>query len=172
MTDPHGQNQGEERQLRDGHGDHDRTGEPEWHTVQPAGDATMAEAAENIRDAAEYLRDMATPPPAPKERNWDLSWFKDWLKYRPTGRAFKVAVFTTGPAGALFLWYYSREQGGTSGAGMVFILLLLSLVAHWYAKNQFTRTLVFGVLIAPFFYPPALITAVMAIAQVIAGGTK
>ncbi|MFI1308532.1 hypothetical protein [Streptomyces sioyaensis] len=134
--------------------------------------AAMADAADSLRETAEYLRDLTTPAAPPKEKSYSLDWFFNWLHHQPFGKALKWAAVTTGPAGAILLWYYTNDQGQTSGAGMAFLLLLLAGGIHLKGRTPFTRALLMGTVLAPIYYFPTLVTAVFGIATILTGGAK
>lgn len=153
--------------------DQHQTPEPEWYRMYPAPSepdpqdehGALADAAAHMRDAAEYMRDAATPP---KERRWDFSWFTNWVKYRPTGKAFKHAAYSSGPAFAVLLWYYAHSSGTSAGAAAFFFALLIS-IAHLFIRNAFSRWLLWGSLLAPVYYFPALASIVFGIVEFLFG---
>ncbi|GAO13037.1 hypothetical protein TPA0598_17_00180 [Streptomyces lydicamycinicus] len=126
--------------------------------AEEARSAEFVEAAESLRSAAEYMREMAAPVAPPKERNWDISWFTNWIKYAPTGRALKVAAFTTGPLSAFVLWRFHQESDASGAAFAVFAGMLLGIV-HVVKQAQFTRVLLWGPFVGLVYYPPAIISA-------------
>lgn len=140
--------------------------EPEWwSTATPEPHSEFSEAAAYMRDAAEAMRDAATPVP---ESHWDWSFVGNWLRYRPNGRAFKVAAFTSGPAFGLLLWYYGKSTHADVGAAAFFFALLVS-IGHLFFRRQFTRWVMWGAFLGPIFYPPALISLVLYIALLLGG---
>ncbi|MEU8623169.1 hypothetical protein [Streptomyces sp. NPDC048623] len=127
---------------------------------------SLAEAAASMRDAAEYLRDAATPPAPPKERNWDFSWFTNWLRYTDQGQAFRRAAWLIAPPWTFFL--VSQKFEFWEAAGMSFIAFAVCGGLHLRAERKTTRLLTWGIPIGLGYYAPVAI--VFGLAKVLVGG--
>jgi hypothetical protein len=148
---------------------HDDTPAPEWWSTSGPADTDrhgeLADAAASMRDAAEYMRDAATPS---KESNWDWSWFLNWLK-SPTGKTFKIATISSGPGFGVLLWYYAQTGNGNAGAAAFFFTLLTAL-AYLVWRRAFFRWLMWGAMLSPLYYWPALKSLVLGIGLLISRG--
>ncbi|MGW7412795.1 hypothetical protein [Streptomyces sp. NPDC054863] len=154
--------------------------EPEWWQADPESrpeqddrdrqmeSEAFADAALHMRDAAEALRD-ATPGPPPKERDWSLDWFWRWVRETENGIAFKRSLYSTGPGLALILMTYSRETGNHGGAAAFFFALIAG-VGHLRIQRPFTRLVLWGSVLAPVMYFPALLSIVFGLAGFLVGG--
>ncbi|MFF4291382.1 hypothetical protein ACFY0R_39740 [Streptomyces sp. NPDC001633] len=137
------------------------TDEPEAHQH-----AEFAEAAESLRSAAEYMRDMAAPPVRQKERQWSLDWFFNWLRYQPNGRAFKYAVWSVGPAWMLFLM--SQRFDILTAVGITFLGFVIIGGWHLHAERTTTRILTWGLPLGLLYYAPVVV--VFGLAKILVGG--
>ncbi|MET9957189.1 hypothetical protein ABZ135_37325 [Streptomyces sp. NPDC006339] len=144
--------------------------DPDWwsqpHERPPQHSDDLAEAAASMRDAAEYLRDAATPAAPPKERDWDLSWLTDWVRYTEQGQAARRAVWSVGPLWTFFLW--SQRFPFWDATGMSLIAFVIVGGLHLRAERKTTRLLTWGVPIGLAYYAPVAI--VFGLAKVLVGG--
>ncbi|MEU7191738.1 hypothetical protein [Streptomyces sp. NPDC045369] len=156
--------------------DRDRDDAADWWSTTPSPaepdspdvDA-LTEAVEGMRDAAEYLRYAVTPEPPAKESNWSLAWLTNWLKYAESGKAFKRAAVTSGPVFAFVLWWYHNDTRNNGGAAAAFFMMIAAIV-HWRFQRPATRTVLWGAILGPVYYPPAFLSAVVGAAQILVGG--
>lgn len=150
--------------------------EPEWWSVAPESaysastdpDA-MADAAAHMRDAAEALRDAAAPAPPTKESHWDWSWLTDWLRYGVNGVALKRAAYSSGPAMAVLLWTYEKQTGNSPASAAIFFAMVVG-IGHLKFRRPVTRWLLWGAVLAPIYYVPALLSIIFGIGVVLTQG--
>lgn len=150
--------------------------EPPWWSVKAtdadSGDQrqedseTLADAAADLRYAADTLRDAATPAAPPKESNWDFSWITEWTKRSPNGVAFKHALWSVGPAWMIFLT--SQRFGFTTAIGITFLGFLIIGGLHLRVERKVTRLFAWGLPLGLAYYAPVAI--VFGLGQVLVGG--
>jgi hypothetical protein len=153
--------------------------EPPWWSVAPTARATdadvhadyqrrddtdsLADAAGDLRYAADALRDAATPP---QESNWDFTWITQWSKRSANGAAFKHALWSVAPAWTIFLAVQRFEfwtATGMTGIGFVLVGLL-----HLRMQRKLTRLLTWGLPLGLAFYAPVAI--VFGLGKILVGG--
>ncbi|MFC1435994.1 hypothetical protein ACEZDB_35715 [Streptacidiphilus sp. N1-3] len=144
-----------------------------WGTPEPPvyGDPDpvredLRDAADAMRSAAEAIRDAATPSAPGPERNWDFSWITGWLRTSVHGIACKRALYSSGPGAALMLFYYEVSSGHDPG-GMAVMLILLAALVNAVIRSSFSRWLMWGTILGPLMYPPALVAIAFDLAQVL-----
>jgi hypothetical protein len=126
----------------------------------------LAEAAAEMRAAAEYMRDAMTPPPAPKESNWDFTWFTNWVKRSDNGVACKHALWSAGPAWFLFL--VSQRFPIETAFGITFLAFVIVGGWHLRVERKTTRLLTWGLPIGIVYYTP--VAVVFGLAKFLVGG--
>jgi len=147
----------------------DPDGPEEWWRAPTQRPDSLTDAAADLRHAADYLRDAATPAAPPKQSNWDWSWLKNWVRYSEHGKSFKRAAYSSAPAIGFVLWDY-HHQTGHGGGGAAAVFFGLAGIANLMRRNPFTRWLMWGAILGPVYYPPALVNLIFGTVAVLFGG--
>ncbi|MFJ9901211.1 hypothetical protein ACIQPR_48730 [Streptomyces sp. NPDC091280] len=127
---------------------------------------SLTDAAADLRYAAEYLRDAATPAPPPKESNWDFTWLTQMRKRSDNGKAFVDALWSVGPAYTIFLASQRFEFGTACG----FTFLGFAVIGGWHLRveRKATRLLTWGLPVGLAYYAPVAI--IFGLGKVLVGG--
>ncbi|MFD9293337.1 hypothetical protein ACFWBV_34835 [Streptomyces sp. NPDC060030] len=149
--------------------DRDRPSDAQWWSEPPSdrGDAAeLADAADQMRAAADALRDAATPAAPPKEKSFDFSYIWNWLRHTSNGRAAKHAAYSFAPLWTVFLT--TQQFPFTTATGITFIAFVFVGVWHLRIQRQFTRFILWGACLGLAYYAPVAI--VFGLAGILVGG--
>ncbi|MEU8960058.1 hypothetical protein AB0C93_37860 [Streptomyces sp. NPDC048518] len=147
--------------------------EPWWNAQDSDADdrrqeesEVLAEAAADLRDAAEMMRDASAPPVPDKESSWDFSWLTEMGKRGANGWAFTRALWSTGPAWTVFLATQGFEFW--TATGITFLGFIVIGGMHLRAERKTTRLLTWGLPVGLAYYAPVAI--VFGLGKVLVGG--
>ena len=147
-----------------------------WWSVKATDDAgdsdrqeereAFTDAAADLRDAAEYMRDAATPPAAPKEANWDFTWLTQMRKRSENGAAFVTSLWSAGPLYMLFL--VAQRFEFLTAAGITFLGFVMIGGWHLRVERKLTRLLTWDLPVGLAYYAPVAI--IFGLGKILVGG--
>uniref|UniRef100_A0AAU2AJY2 Integral membrane protein n=1 Tax=Streptomyces sp. NBC_00093 TaxID=2975649 RepID=A0AAU2AJY2_9ACTN len=128
--------------------------------------AALADAAADLRYAAEVMRDAATPAAPEPEGNWDFTWITEMRKRSDNGWAFVTALWSFGPAWLLFLAMQRFEFWTATGITLIGFVF----VGGWHLRveRKTTRLITWGLPVGLAYYAPVAI--VFGLGKVLVGG--